>query len=107
MLYGKGVAGASQNFAGEHASSSAEWTIMRQCSGPQALLVQMQPKLPLVSGAGAHVRLGIEGLSLGSRNSLPAVSQHCVVMDSLAAASHNFCFSREVAGYLCCMAQGL
>ena len=80
---------------------------MRQCSGPQALLVQMQPKLPLVSAAGARVRLGIEGLSLGSRNSLPGVSQHCVVMAPLAAASHNFCFSREVAAYLWCMAQGL
>lgn len=80
---------------------------MRQCSGPQALLAQMQPKLPFVSAAGAHIRLGMEGLSLGSRNSLPAVSQHCVVMAPLAAASHNFCFSRDVAAYLWRMVQGL
>lgn len=71
---------------------------MRQCLGPEALLVQMQPKLPLISAAGAHVRPGIEGL--GSRNSLPTVSQHCVV-------SHNFFFSRDMAAYLWHVAQGL
>lgn len=72
------------------ASSSAERKAVRQCRGPQALLVQMQPKLPLVSAAG--VKLGTEGLSPGGRSSLPAVIQHCVVKALLAAAFHNFCF---------------
>ena len=107
MRCGKGAAGASQNLAGECAGSSAEWTITRQCSGPQALLVQMQPRLPLVSAPGACVRLGTERLILGSRKSLPAVSQHHVVTAPLAAASHSFCFSREVAAYLWRMGQGL
>lgn len=63
---------------------------MRQCSGPQDLLVQMQTKLPLSSPAGSHTRLSIERLSLGRRNSLSPVPQHCFVMAPLAAASHDF-----------------
>lgn len=66
--------------------------------GPQALLVQMQPKLPLVSAAG--VRLSTEGLSPGSRSSLPAVSQHCIVKALLTAAFHNCCSSREAKTFL-------
>lgn len=87
------------------ASSSAEWKAVRQCWEPQALLVQMQPKLPLVSAAG--VRLPTEGLSHGNRSSLPDVSQHSVVKALLAAAFHSFCFSREVTDYLWCVAWGL
>lgn len=102
VLFKKEVVGASQNFTVGCASSSAEWKAVRQCWGPQALLVQMQSKLPLVSAAG--IRLGTAGLSPGSRSSLLTVSQHCVVKALLAAASHNFCFPRGVAACLWCVA---
>lgn len=67
----------------------------------------MQPRLLLIAAAGALVRLDIEGLSLGSRNSLPVVSQLCVVTASLAAASHNFCFSGDGTACLWLVARDL
>lgn len=75
IVWGEGITGASQNVAGEDARSSAVRTRVR-FKGSQALLVQLQPELPLISVSGACIRMGSERLSSGCRNSLPVVPQH-------------------------------